>query len=274
MKKQLILGALLATALLGSGSVWSETADDVDCSGCITGDEIAKKAITNSKIKSGAVSNSKIKNNAVSSSKIKNNAVSTDKIKDGAVTPGKLSDEVGAVINDNALRIEALEYYENNSPPVLELNITPINAIVGETVSINGELNDIVEFSFRRFDTDEIYVLEFPNDGTRTVRAQLLSIPLPHLKYSFAVNGFEGAMDQSFEARTSAFQGYTEQSQTLYDSIWILVGPETLLTITWMRSLDFVYGGPLPSNATKSEIESAMSGSLDYLPYLEIRPAI
>ena len=94
MKKQLILGALLSTAFLSSGSVWAVTADDVDCSGCIQGDEIAKKAITNSKIKSGAVSNSKIKNNAVSSSKIKNNAVSTDKIKDRAVTPEKLSDEV------------------------------------------------------------------------------------------------------------------------------------------------------------------------------------
>ena len=102
MKKQLIFSALLATALLGSGSVWAETADDVDCSGCIQGDEIAKKAITNSKIKSGAVSNSKLKNNAVSSSKIKNNAVSTGKIKDRAVTADKLSDKIYDAIGDAA----------------------------------------------------------------------------------------------------------------------------------------------------------------------------
>ena len=263
MKKQLIFSALLATALLGSASVWAETADDVDCNGCVTGNEIAKQTITQKNIAKGSIGEYKIKNNAVS----------TDKIKDGAVTADKLSDELGAVINDNALRIEALEYYENNSPPVLELNITPINAIVGETVSINGELNDIVEFSFRRFDTDEIYVLEFPNNGTQIVQAQLLSIPsLPHWKYSFAVNGFEGAMNQFFAL--SAFPGYTEQSQNIFDSIYILVGPETALTITWRTDQRFAPGGPLPSNATKSEIESAMSGSLDYLPYLEIRPAI
>jgi hypothetical protein len=74
MKKQLILGALLSTALLGSASVWAETADDVDCSGCIQGDEIAKQTVTQKNIAK--------------------NSIGEYKIKDGAVTADKLSDEV------------------------------------------------------------------------------------------------------------------------------------------------------------------------------------
>ena len=279
MKKQLILGALLSTALLGSASVWAETADDVDCNGCIRGNEIAKQTVTQKNIAK----------DSIGEYKIKDNAVSTDKIKDGAVTADKLSDELGAVINDHALRIEALEYNENNFPPVLELNITPINAIVGETVSINGESSVIEEFSFRRFDTDEMYVLEMPSRAANTYRGASL-VRSPSIgsafgspgsvnSYSFSVNGFESRMEQMYSVgvntNTFLIQGESQNTsqQQIIESISILVGSETLLRITYF--IDLVRTETdLTSDSNKSEIESVMSGSLDYLPYFEIRPAI
>ena len=277
MKKQLIFSAVLSTALLGSGSAWAETADDVDCNGCVRGNEIAKQTITQKNIAK----------DSIGELKIKNNAVSTDKIKDRAVTADKLSDELGAAINDHALRIEALEYDENNFPPVLELNITPINAIVGETVSINGESSVIEEFSFRRFDTDEMYVLEMPSRATNTnISASLVRSPSVGSafgspgsvnSYSFSVNGFESRMEQMYSVGVNTFliQGESQNTsqQQIIESISILVGSETLLRITYF--IDLVRTETdLTSDSNKSEIESVMSGSLDYLPYFEIRPAI
>ena len=277
MKKQLIFSALLSTALLGSGSVWAVTADDVDCNGCIRGNEIAKQTITQKNIAK----------DSIGEYKIKNNAVSTPKIKDGAVTADKLSDELDAAINDHALRIEALEYDENNFPPVLELNITPINAIVGETVSINGESSVIEEFSFRRFDTDEMYVLEMPSRATNTnISASLVRSPSIGSafgspgsvnSYSFSVNGFESRMEQMYRVGVNTYliQGESQNTsqQQIIESISILVGSETLLSIVYF--IDLVgTETDLTSDSNKSEIESVMSGSLDYLPYFEIRPAI
>ena len=90
MKKQLILVALLSTALLGSGSVWAVTADDVDCNGCIRGNEIARQTITQKNIAK----------NSIGENKIKSEAVSTGKIKDRAITADKLSDEVYDAIGE------------------------------------------------------------------------------------------------------------------------------------------------------------------------------
>ena len=70
----------LSTALLGSASVWAETADDVDCSGCVQGDEIAKQTVTQKNIAKDSIGEAKIKN--------------------GAVTMSKLSDEVLDAINN------------------------------------------------------------------------------------------------------------------------------------------------------------------------------
>ncbi|MDG1462426.1 MAG: hypothetical protein P8R04_02560 [Gammaproteobacteria bacterium] len=70
MKKQLIFSALLATALLGSGSVWAVTADDVDCNGCVRGNEIAKQTITQKNIAKGSIGEYKIKDRAVTADKL------------------------------------------------------------------------------------------------------------------------------------------------------------------------------------------------------------
>ena len=74
---------------------------------------------------------------------------------------------------------------------------------------------------------------------------------------------------------TFLIQGESQNTsqQQIIESISILVGSETLLRITYF--IDLVRTETdLTSDSNKSEIESVMSGSLDYLPYFEIRPAI
>ena len=132
MKKQLVLGALLSTALLGSASVWAETADDVDCSGCIQGDEIAKQAITTSKIKGNTIGEAKYKNKSVSTRKIKDNAVTTDKINDRAVTADKLSDEVYDAIGELQTQMADLQQKNSDLQGDLDENRSALEGLCDE----------------------------------------------------------------------------------------------------------------------------------------------
>ena len=86
-KKYISIGVLTLTSWLAiaSTNVLAVTADNVVCTGCVQGSDLAKNAVTKKRIKSGSVVSSKLKDGAVINSKIATDAVTGDKIAPDAV---------------------------------------------------------------------------------------------------------------------------------------------------------------------------------------------
>jgi len=89
---------LVALALLGSGSVWAQTATNVNCDGCVGTNDIATNGVRRSNIQNFSINTPKLSNFAVTTEKIKTDAVTTSKIEDGAVTAAKVEAKLSNAI--------------------------------------------------------------------------------------------------------------------------------------------------------------------------------
>jgi hypothetical protein len=189
-----------------------------------------------------------------------------------------------SAVNDNSARLDVMEAGTGSTyPPLVELNVSGVNAGPGDMVDVGGETAEIFEYIFRRFDTDEEFVLEYPQLASDTVSINVQLVRNPPLSqggspgqantYRFSMGGFDSRLSQAYGVNQYSFpsggiQGGIELSQnrTFSDSIQVLIGEETMLSLSYRDS------SPLPASSTKTDLQAYMDRRLTYLKYLKVRP--
>jgi len=183
-----------------------------------------------------------------------------------------------SAVNDNAARLDAVEAGAGSPfPPLVDLNVPAVDAGPGDMVDLGGETGEIFEYIFRRFDTDEEFVLEYPQLASDTVSMRVMLVRNPPLSqvgspgeantYSFSMRGFDSRLSQSYGViqQIVGTGGFIED-RIFFDSISVLIGEETMLVLSYRDS------NPLAASSTKSDIQAYMDRRLAYLPYLVLRP--
>jgi hypothetical protein len=183
-----------------------------------------------------------------------------------------------SAVNDNAGRLDAMEAGTGSTfPPLVELNVPGVNVGPGDMVDVGGETAEIFEYIFRRFDTDEEFVLEYPQLASDTVLIRVQLVRNPPLSqvgspgeantYRFSMGGFDSRLSQAYSViQQIVGTGLLIQDRTFFDSISVLIGEETMLVLSYHDT------NPLPASSTKSDLQAYMDRRLTYLKYMKVRP--
>jgi len=181
-------------------------------------------------------------------------------------------------INDNAQRLSALEEGSSISPALTPLAVVQQDAEIGDVVMLNDGMVTIAGYEFIRFSDDAMYSVEFPSGSEISTvvfycgTASCIGPRDSEITYSFQLNGFDSTLQQSYRQATRITNGgsFFFDQETVINTIYTQVGPETVFAIQYVYGLNNPPPGDFPLN--RAEREAVLQLAIDRLPYIEVRP--